>query len=340
MSSSDQAAETVSEAFDRYDDHLKLDRAERNAARDTHNRIRDVLRAAGLIVDAFLQGSFARKTMLAPLRDIDMIVILADSLESLRNDPAGPAKAMQLLIDALRVEFPDATFEPGRHAVKIDFEDGRFTFDCVPAFEVGNAARDVLIANTDDGTWDRSNTRQLIQVVQDRNQGCDGRWVHHARMCKDFVSKALASLPDKLPGLVSESICYHAVTAPTSHPEAMAAVLRAGARMLPGPISDLTGFDVLTDKIPDHILDAALWAFASAAEKADQALALAAAGDEPAAVDLWHAIFGEGFPPAPQPSIDETITGLMSGGMTATGRTTTQRTAVQPARPTRAWRSI
>lgn len=339
MTRPDQAADTVAEAFDRYDEHLKLDPDERDAAREVHNCIRDVLHAAGIIVSAFLQGSFARKTMLAPLKDIDMIVILASAHEHLRDDPAGPAKAMQTIIEALCVEFPDATFERGRHAVKIDFGDDGFTFDCVPAFEAGNAARDVLIANTDDGTWDRSNTRALIATVQERNQDCDGRWVHHARMCKDFVAKVLAWLvPDKLPGLVSESICHAAVTGPMSHPEAMAAVLRTGARMLSGPISDPTGVDVLTDKTPDRVLDAAQAAFASASDKAEQALQLAAASDEAAAVELWHAIFGEGFPPAPGLSVDAAISGLLSGGVTATGRPTARRAAAQPARPTRAWR--
>lgn len=335
-----QTASTVLDAFARYDEHLKLDADELDAAREMHHSIREILQDAGIISDAFLQGSFARKTMLAPLKDVDMIVIMAAEHDALRDDPAGPSKAEQLIIDALAAEFPHATFDPGRHAVKIDFGDGGFTFDCVPAFEVGNAARDVDIANTDDGTWDRSNTRELIRVTQERNQACGGKWVRQARMLKDFVAKSLHDqLPNKLPGMVSEAICFEAITSQVAHPEALAAALRAGAQMLQGPVQDLTGFDVLTDDLPEHLLATAQARFSAAADAAEQALQLAADGDEAAAVDVWHYVLGDGFPPAPPPSEDDALAGTLSGGFTITGRPTKQRRGAQPARPTRAWRS-
>lgn len=72
-----QPVSTVAAGFSQYDDYLKLDPDERDSARDMHHEIRDSLRAAGVIADAFLQGPLARKTMLAPLRDIDMVVIMA-----------------------------------------------------------------------------------------------------------------------------------------------------------------------------------------------------------------------------------------------------------------------
>ena len=54
------------EAFEVFDQKLKLNPRERAAAIRLHNEITAVLLAAGVIVRAFLQGSFARKTMLGP----------------------------------------------------------------------------------------------------------------------------------------------------------------------------------------------------------------------------------------------------------------------------------
>jgi hypothetical protein len=336
----DQLVSTVADGFARYDDHLKLDPDERDRARDTHHEIRDVLRSAGVIVDAFLQGSFARKTMLAPLRDIDMVVIMALAHADLLDDPNGPATAMELIVEALAAAYPDAVVTSGCHAVKINFGDGGFTFDVVPAFEVGNEPRDVRIADVDSGRWELSNTRELIRVVQERNQACAGRWVRQARMTKDFAVGALEHLAQAtLPGLVSEAICYATIAGSASHADAMAAVLRAGAEMLLGPISDPTGFDVLTDDIDDDLLMAAQQAFADGADRAEEALRLAADGDEEAAVDVWCGIFGDGFPAAAAPSAHDAIDRLMAGGITSTGRPTPVRGVGVDARATRSWRS-
>lgn len=336
----DQPVSTVTQGFSRYDDHLKLDPDERDGARDTHRDIREVLREPGLIADAFLQGSLARKTMLAPLKDIDMVVIMAAAHADLLDDPDGPAEALRLLAEALAAAYPEAVLTPGCHALEIDFGNGGFAFDVVPAFEVGNDRGDIRIADVDGRRWELSNTRELIRVIQDRNQACDGLWVRQARMTKDFVAQTLEfPLPGKLPGLVSEAICYEAIHEPMSHAEAMAAVFRTGAHMLLGPISDPTGFDVLTDHVDDVILDAAQQAFAESADRAEEALRLAAGGDQDAAIDAWHGIFGDGFSTAAPPSTQAAIDSLLAGAVTHTGRPTPVRDAALNARPTRSWRS-
>ena len=55
---------TVDAGFKELDANLNLEPYIRQQAQDLHNDIRDALRAAGAIVGSFLQGSFARKTML------------------------------------------------------------------------------------------------------------------------------------------------------------------------------------------------------------------------------------------------------------------------------------
>ena len=78
---------TVNTAFDEYDESLKLDPDERQAAIDTHHEIRDWLAEAKIAASAILQGSLARKTMLSPLRDIDMVVFLTENHWYLMESP-------------------------------------------------------------------------------------------------------------------------------------------------------------------------------------------------------------------------------------------------------------
>ena len=77
--------------FAALDENLKLDPEERKRAQEVHNAIGDLLVAAGIAKRTRLQGSFARKTMLPPLHDIDKeYVELVDELLDLLSTASGP----------------------------------------------------------------------------------------------------------------------------------------------------------------------------------------------------------------------------------------------------------
>src|SRR5436305_212246 len=101
----------LSQRFEALDDNMKLDPTDRDRAVAEHNRLGDLLVAAGIAKRTRLQGSFARKTMLPPLHDIDKIIELTDSFRAVLDSPGGPAKAMTMIEDALRPEIPLARFE-------------------------------------------------------------------------------------------------------------------------------------------------------------------------------------------------------------------------------------
>lgn len=85
---------TTKSAFADFDAALNLDPAERVRAQNRHRRITDVLKKAEVVEGTFLQGSFARKTMPKPLKDVDMVVLIHPRLTSLLQRPGGPAQAM------------------------------------------------------------------------------------------------------------------------------------------------------------------------------------------------------------------------------------------------------
>src|SRR5436189_87450 len=84
----------------------------------------------GVATGGFLQGSFARKTMLPPLHDVDKIIILGGGYTTATN----PDSVMDDIEGAINRAYPVVTFDRSRHAVKIDIEDDPFMFDSVPAF--------------------------------------------------------------------------------------------------------------------------------------------------------------------------------------------------------------
>jgi hypothetical protein len=291
---------------------------------------------ASVIVSAFLQGSFARKTMLAPLRDIDKIVIMAGRLADRPDPQARPELAMDRIEAVLARAYPHARFSRSRHALKVDFGADTFSFDIVPAFETLTIDDDVLIADIKDNRWERSNTRELIRTVADRNQSCDGQFIHQVRMGKQHVAHRLDS---KLPGLHVESIAYEAILEPLDHPQACRRVFETGARLLIIGYTDPTGQDLISRRLDPEVAALAQAEFAEAAQLAREAQRLAAAGDDAAAIAIWHELFGDPFPnPPTQTARDALASSFAGGSVTSTGRVTTSRAGRQPTPPTRSWR--
>ena len=205
------------------------------------------------ITHSFLQGSLARRTMVPPLKDVDMVVTLdCDEYVHLLEEPLGPNKAMDLLQHALRevpsteVSQPKVWGSERPTLFPIELGDAYPSFDLVPAFETTTDDDDVLIADREDQRWERSNTREQIRVVADANKASGGTMIHVVRMVGTAVR---TKLHEKFPGLAIESISIPACGKSMSYAEASARVFEMGATMLGGPILDPTGRDDLPRRL-------------------------------------------------------------------------------------------
>ncbi len=326
----------ITERFAELDDNLKLDTAERRRAQELHQEISDVLGAAGLAKRCRLQGSFARKTMLPPLHDVDKVVELVDDLRVEFSGLNGPAMAMERIRGVLVPALPGAFFTVKKHSLGIWLPDYDFDFDAVPAFTT-DGTNLIEIANTEAGAgedaWKTSNTYDLIAVVSARNIECGGRFVHQVRMAKQVFHEA--GLSDSLPGLHIESFTYEAVTSVMDHAAAVAAALAKAAELLGSSYTDPTGVDTISDRIETWRVQALQPQVAALASKATEALDLATAGDEIGAAEIWAALFGDCFPvptAADKQEADQRkqLTKLYTGGTLAV--------TSRPAPSSRAWR--
>ncbi len=198
-------------SFTQLDENLNLDPFVRLKAQNLHNAIRDELTKAGLIAGSFLQGSFARKTMLKPLKDVDIVCVLPAHLWVQLRGPDGPGRAMETFKAPIWARWPEVQFdvgdEPAAKALRLTLPDVDFTIDLVPAFDTENDY--VLIGDRFDGTWTPSNTRIQTKNVAIRNQATDGRFVHQVREAKQ-LTKHHEEL-DFISGIVAESLAYAAI---------------------------------------------------------------------------------------------------------------------------------
>jgi hypothetical protein len=320
--------------FDEFDEALKLNPGERLRAERIHNEITAYLIAKGLITSAFLQGSFRRKTMIAPLRDIDKVVILHEALRG-----HSPHQVMDLIEQALRTQFPGAVFDRTKHSLKIDLGPGSFDFDVVPAWETTTSDDDVLIANTKpepgEDLWVRSNTRELIRVVSQRNQDTDGKFVRQIRMGKQVVKEHLDGV---IPGLHIESWAYAAVTTSMPHDEALAVILAAAADKIGGTYYEPTGVDRISERLDPSDVAKAAPVLRELARKAAEARNLSAAGDAAGTLAVWKSVCGELFPAPPSQSAGEALSRAFTGAtVTSAGTVSSTAAGAQRSQPTRSW---
>jgi hypothetical protein len=282
----------VERAFNEFDAELNLDPVERLRAITFHNELTARLMDDGVISGSFLQGSFARKTMLSPLRDIDKIFLLHSKYDSWFTGDGGAIAAAELVESALRMHYPDAKFDRTRHALQLELGEDTFSFDVVPAFEAVGDTTDVMIMDLEQASWMRSNTRELIKVVADRNKTCEGAFVHQVRFVKHWKRLVLG---DRLPGLHVESIAFACVDEPLGHAEAVLRIFARGVELLGSGYCDPTGAERLSDKLADVDREAARQAFVDAAALSSRALELDESGQEHQAVATWLQIFGNLF---------------------------------------------
>src|SRR5664279_4541329 len=104
---------SIDDAFGAFDVSLNLSPTERTKAQTRHNEIRDELVKAGLLKGTFLQGSLARKTMLRPLKDVDIVCLFAEVHREVLTAPGGPALAMAMMQEVVAKRWPSATFDEG-----------------------------------------------------------------------------------------------------------------------------------------------------------------------------------------------------------------------------------
>lgn len=335
---------TLAGAFDAFDDNLKLEETERRQAIDRWGEVRECLLEDSLCVDTFLQGSFGRKTMRKPLRDVDMVVLVSDRLVAVAEQEVGekgassPEVVMQYFVKALRTVFPTATFQIGAKALMVQFDDVPFTVDLTPARD--SKDRWVQIGNTESREWELSDTRIVGDRASARNQKCKGRFVRQVRMVREMVAQLIDREPrfGFIKGLTAESLAYMAIQSPVEHRYAMRLFLRRAREAVLGPIYTPSGEDDLTEKHEwtEEQRQAAQEAFSDLLEQVEEALELENAGALIDAQWVWRDILGQEFP-APASSEAEELHRALQGSVTRSGVVTTSLVTPIQVVPQRAW---
>lgn len=269
---------------------LELTEAEREKAARQHTVLRERL-SQQLNLDpehqTFLTGSYARRTAIRPLDDIDMFCVLTEEVRS--SSPRQVQRHVKLALDRA---YPGKAAEPRNRAVKIEFSETGIAYDVVPA--ISNRLGSFHIPDRQGDRWILSNPKFHQDRATRANQRAGGELKPLTKVAKHWNRHR----PDRnrLSSFHIEVMAWEAMTAPPQdRAHGLVTLFRFLARRVLAPTPDPAGLgpDIdagLTDR------EGAARRLQDVADTIDRAIAEDAAGRTERAHDLLRQLFGEPYP--------------------------------------------
>jgi hypothetical protein len=294
---------TPYEAFYKFRGNLQTTTTEDSSASHRQVKIRKQLEDAGTltILDTFLTGAYRRHTKTKPLRDVDIMVVLADE-SYLDRHPRDILLAVRAILAPL---YGEQRVTCDRFAVRVDFgvavvddvsENAEVvSFDVVPAFTNGD---NYLIPDDVTGAWIATNPKIHYDLAVAANKAFSEQWKPLVKMLKKW--NAVAGQPIQ-PSFLIEVMALDLIDGPWTgdHARELRRFFASAADRIsdgwPDPAylgPDISG---ILDSDPAE-MSAAIAALAKAEAACTAAIRLEQTGRAGAALEVWRALFGPLFP--------------------------------------------
>jgi hypothetical protein len=180
-------ATTIPQSFLKLKQNLEITELQEATVSTRQKSIREVVETDLTVLDSFLTGSYARKTMIAPLKeaDIDVFIVLdAKYFHHYNNGQnGGQAGLLDLVKRTLRKTYtrtPDIS--RNGQAVSIRFED--FVVDVIPGFNRQGGG--YLIPNSVTRSWLSTDPKKHVEIMRAQNAAHAGDLVPLVKMVKGW----------------------------------------------------------------------------------------------------------------------------------------------------------
>jgi hypothetical protein len=179
-------AKTIIESFRTFKSNLEITNLQAATVSTRQQSVRAAVESGLTVSDSFLSGSYSRKTLIAPLKqaDIDIVMVLDPKyFHNYNGQNGGQAGLLDLLKRVLKKTY-QSTPDISRNgqAVTIQFTD--FAVDVVPAFSRQDGG--YLIPNSITQTWLSTDPKKHVEIWAAANQRHDGDLVPLIKMLKTW----------------------------------------------------------------------------------------------------------------------------------------------------------
>jgi hypothetical protein len=289
-------AKTIPESFKTFKSNLEITDLQAATVSMRQQSVRSAVESGLEVLDSFLSGSYARQTLIAPLKqaDIDIIVILDPKyFNNYNGQNGGQAGLLDLLKRTLMKTYPNTPdISRNGQAVTIQFTD--FVVDVVPAFNRQGGG--YLIPNSITQIWLSTDPKKHVQIWSKANQSHNGDFVPLIKMLKAWNRTTSTFLQSFHLETMALQILNNVTI--TDFPSGVRYFFDKSrdyvTKKNPDPAGygdDVGGYLNTDEKIKD-----AVSRIETAYSRALKAEDLARRGYIADAVDKWRMVFGEYFP--------------------------------------------
>ncbi len=266
------------------------------AAKAAHEQVRDELKTDDESKDAheetFLSGSYARRTAINDINDVDVICILDI------NHKVTPPDVLLSWVEGIVSKYYKEVRPQGR-SIGAAGKSGVW-LDIVPATPVIGADGPLWIPDRDAKQWVQTHPKGQIAACNERNKTTNGYFVQVVKLLKAWRDR-LPTQSCQLKSYILESLIHKTIGTPSSHAGAIVSVLGGiesnygayrGTNVVPA-IAD-PGYPSVNvmKRLPAKEFDDFMIQVKSAAQVARSAYD---SKDEATSRKLWRQIFGSTF---------------------------------------------
>jgi hypothetical protein len=172
-------ATTINQSFQKLKANLEITGLQQQTVSTRQQNVRDAVTADLTVLDTFLTGSYRRSTMIAPLMDADIDVIVVLDASYFKQD--GQSWLLDQVKTTLKKTYPNTPkISRNGQAVTITFTD--FTVDVVPAFNRKGGG--FLIADSVNARWIATDPKKHVELWSTANTSHNGGLVPLIKMIK------------------------------------------------------------------------------------------------------------------------------------------------------------
>ncbi len=283
-------AKTIDEGFRLLGRNLEITDLQEQTVSTRQKNVRAALEDDFNILDSFLTGSYRRSTMIAPLKEADVDIVVVLDPKHYQQD--GHANLLSAVKKALRKTYtttPDIS--PDGQAVTITFTD--FKVDVVPAFNRQGGG--YLIPDAHLRRWLSTDPKKHVELWSAANKAHNGDLIPLIKMLKAWNKSRNLLRSFHLEVLALSVLTNVTITNYSSGARYFFDKAREKIRVkLPDPAgySDDVAVYLSTKEQMDKVVERMDWAYARSVE----AERFANAGKIDSAFEKWAVLFKDYFP--------------------------------------------
>ena len=199
----------VLDAFGVFLENISLPESQLAAAQRSNAALREFLNRdayfGSLTLDTFLNGSYARRTGIRPIKDVDIIVVVDAAW--IQDDPS---RAMEALRRKLAQRYPDWRTRRQRRAVKVTLSD--IDLDVVLAVAPNGLDQSLRIPDRELRRWIETDPKRQLKLTGILGARTGGNYPRLVRLFKSWARARVAAL-DRPSSFVLECAVYHVLAA-------------------------------------------------------------------------------------------------------------------------------